>query len=126
MIKTHVFRAINVVRAIGPRLCMVRSSLLLAMCCFLWSPPDAAAQLWDTPPLPPVKYSPASDGMTFSVGAEQVHISVCRSAVIHFVANPEPSSAIGQNQPWILDSKESCPGAKYQVSQTADAVTPHN
>ena len=60
--------------------------------------------------------------MTVSVGAEQVHISVCRSAVIHFVANPEPSSAIRQNQPWMLDSKESCPGAKFQISQTADAV----
>ena len=58
----------------------------------------------------------------FSVGAEQVHVSVCRSAVIHFVANPEPSKAIRQNQPWMLDSKESCPGAKFQISQTADAV----
>src|ERR1039458_7703585 len=80
---------------------------------FLWSPADAVAQLWDTPPLPPVKYSPAPDGMTVSVGAEQVHVSVCRSAVMHFVANPEPSNAIRQNQPWMLDSKESCPGAKF-------------
>src|SRR5260221_4194765 len=96
--------------------------LLLGMCCFLWSATDARAQLWDTPPLPPVKYVPAADGMTFSVGAEQVHVSVCRSAVIHLVANPDPSRAVGQNQPWMLDANESCPGAKFQVAQTADAV----
>ena len=98
------------------------SLLFLGLCCFLWSPTDARAQLWETPPLPTVKYAPAPDGMTVSVGAEQVHISVCRSAVIHFVATPDPSNAIRQNQPWMLDPKESCPGAKFQVSQTADAV----
>ena len=100
----------------------IGSSLLLAMCCFLCSATDARAQLWDTPPLPTVKYAPAPDGMSVSVGAEQVHVSVCRSAVIHFVANPEPSHAIRQNQPWMLDPNESCPGAKFQVSQTADEV----
>jgi len=36
MITTHVFRAINVVRVIGPGLCRVRSSLLLAMCNIVW------------------------------------------------------------------------------------------
>ncbi len=121
MMMAQVFRAIDVVRIIaGPF--RISSFLLLAICCLLGSPADARAQLWETPPLPPVKYSPAPDGMTFSVGAEQVHVSVCRSAVIHFVATPEPSSAVRQNQPWMLDSKESCPGAKFQISQTADEV----
>jgi hypothetical protein len=118
MIMAQVFRAIDVVRIIGPGLFSVRSSLLVAMCCLLWSPTDARAQLWETPPLPIVKYEPAPDGMTVAVGAEQVHISVCRSAVIHFVASSEPSSAIRQNQPWMLDPRESCPGAKYEISQT--------
>ena len=122
MTMAEVFRATHVVRINGPGLFSVRSSLLFVMCCLLWSPTDARAQLWETPPLPPVKYAAAADGMTVSVGAEQVHVSVCRSAVIHFVANPEPSNAIRQNQPWMLDSKESCPGAKFQISQTADEV----
>jgi len=122
MIRAGVFRAIGVLRVFGHRLFSVRSFFLLAIYCLLWSPTDARAQLWDTPPLPAVKYAAAADGMTVSVGAEQVHISVCRSAVIHFVANPEPSNAIRQNQAWVLDSKESCPGAKFQTSQTADEV----
>jgi len=122
MIMAAVFRAISVVRVIGPGLFSVRSSLLIVTCCFLWSATDARAQLWDTPPLPVVKYVLAADGITFSVGVEQVHVSVCRSAVIHFVANPEPSHAAGKNQPWMLDPKESCPGARFQVSQTADQM----
>ena len=76
----------------------------------------------DTPALPAVKYAAAADGMTFAVGDEQIHISVCRAAVVHFVSNPEPSNALRQNQPWMLDQKESCPGAKFQISQTSDAV----
>ena len=119
---TQVFRGIDIVRIIGRGLVSVPSSLLVAMCCLLWNPTAARAQLWETPPLPAVKYAPAPDGMTFSVGAEQVRVSVCRSAVIHFVGNPEPSKAIRQNQPWMLDSKESCPGAMFQILQTADEV----
>jgi alpha-D-xyloside xylohydrolase len=92
------------------------------MCCFLWSTMKARAQLWDVPPLPPVKHAPAPDGMTATVGSESLHISVCRSSVIHFVATPEPPNTVKQNQPWMLDSKESCPGAKFQVSQTAQGA----
>jgi alpha-D-xyloside xylohydrolase len=100
----------------------VRTSLFFGMCCFLGSATEAQAQLWETPPLPVVKYFPAPDGMTATVGNERLHISVCRSSVIHFVATPEAATTAGQPQPWILDPKESCPGAKFQVSLTADAA----
>lgn len=55
------------------------------------------------------------------IGNESVHISVCRASVIHFVATPEPPTT-RQIQPWMLDSKKSCPGAKFQVSETSDAA----
>lgn len=60
--------------------------------------------------------------MTATIGNESVHISVCRSFVIHFVAAPEPPDTIRQSQPWMLDSKQSCPGAKFRISQTSDAA----
>src|SRR5579871_5781196 len=123
MTVAEVFRTMSVVRLIRPRLFSVSSSLLLTICSLLGSSTDTQAQLWETPPLPPVKYAAAPDGMTMLVGAEEVHVSVCRSAVIHFVANPDPSSGLRQNQPWMLGSKESCPGGKFQTSQTADAIT---
>src|SRR5581483_8247311 len=53
---------------------------------------------------------------------EKVHLSVCRPSVIHFVASPDPPNMIRQNPPWMLDSKESCPGAKFQISQSSDAA----
>ncbi len=60
--------------------------------------------------------------MTATIGNESVHISVCRSSVIHFVASPEPPDTIRPSQPWMLDSKQSCPGAKFQISQTSEAA----
>jgi alpha-D-xyloside xylohydrolase len=60
--------------------------------------------------------------MTAMIGNESVHVSVCRPSVIHFVSTPEPPNKVRQSQPWMLDSKQSCPGAKFQISQTSDAA----
>src|SRR5579872_459741 len=99
----------------------LRASLFLGLC---WLPgvgKPATAQLWEVPPLPPVKYAKAQDGMTATIGSESVHISVCRPTVIHFVSTPE-APKVRQSQPWMLDSKQSCPGANFQVAQTSDAA----
>ena len=98
------------------------TSLFLGLCGLTGTATQATAQLWDVPPLPPVKYAQARDGMTATIGNESVHISICRSFVIHFVAAPEPPDTIRQSQPWMLDSKQSCPGANFQISQTSDAA----
>jgi len=98
------------------------TSLFLGLCCLPWVSEHATAQLWDVPPLPPVKYAQAQDGIAATIGNESVHISVCRPSVIHFVSTPESPKTIRQGQPWMLDPKESCPGAKFQISQTSDAA----
>ena len=98
------------------------TSLFLGLCGLTGTVTQATAQLWDVPPLPPVKYAQARGGMTATIGNESVHISVCRSFVIHFVSAPEPPDTIRQSQPWMLDSEQSCPGAKFQISQTSDAA----
>src|ERR1700730_15189574 len=94
----------------------------LVVCGLILSPMGAHAQLWQTPPLTPVAYQPVSDGMKFTVGTELVRVSVCRSGVIHLVASPAPLQSVDRGQPWMLDPQESCPGARFQVSQTADGV----
>jgi len=99
----------------------ISALLFLRLCCFVLNGAEASAQLWDVPPLPPVKYAPVADGMTATIGSESLHISVCSPSVIHFVTTPE-SSTVQHQQPWMLDPKESCPGAKFQLSQTADAA----
>ena len=78
------------------------------------------AQLGDVPPRPPVLASPASDGMRATIGDENLQVSVCRSAVIHFVSTPQPARTY--DQPWMLSAKESCPGAKFQFAQATDAA----
>ena len=93
-----------------------------AICYFLVNAIPTRAQLWDVPPLPAVQYVTAPDGMTATIGTESVHISVCGAAVIHFVAAPGAPGAAGPTQPWMLDPKEACPGAKFQLSQTPDAA----
>lgn len=92
------------------------------LCSFLFNAAPTKAQLWDVPPLPAVQYAAAPDGMTATIGKESVHISVCGAAVIHFVADPGAPGAVGPSQPWMLDPKEACPGAKFQLSQTPDAA----
>jgi len=101
---------------------ILRTSASLGAWCLLWSATEARAQLWNVPPLPPVKYAQAPDGMTAKVGDESLHISVCRASVIHFVATIEQPETVRSNEPWMLDSKESCPGAKFQLSENGDAA----
>lgn len=115
-------RMMRLVLVIGELVYQIRTSLFLGLCGVLLSAAGAQAQLWETPPLPRVEYSQAPDGMTASVGNEGLHISVCHSSVIHFVATPEPLNTLRQNQPWMLDPKDSCPGAKFQISQTAETA----
>jgi alpha-D-xyloside xylohydrolase len=99
----------------------LRTILLLAVCGALWNTRDARAQLWEVPPLPPVTAAQAPDGMTANVGKEILHITVCRASVIHFLAMPGPDMPAGK-RPWVLDAKESCPGAKFSFSQTSEAA----
>ncbi len=99
-----------------------RIAIAIVVCCFLCGLKDARAQLWETPPLPPVKVTSAQDGMTASVGTESLHISVCRPSVIHFVATPESFESVRHSLPWMLQARESCPGARFQFSQTTDAA----
>jgi len=98
----------------------IHTVFVLALCCF--GTKTTRAQLWDVPPLPPVKVTPAPDGLTATIGSESLHISVCRPSVIHFVATPEAPATATRTQPWMLEPKDSCPGAKFQVSQTDDTA----
>ncbi len=102
------------------RLWMFCAILASALCVF--DTKTAEAQLWDVPPLPPVKVAPAPDGLTAAIGNETVHISVCGASVIHFVATPESPDKAERSKPWMLQPKESCPGAKFELSQTNDAA----
>lgn len=97
------------------------SAFLLTLCLLIGSTKRTHAQLWEVPPLPRMTAAQSVDGMTAKVGSETVHITVCRPSVIHFLATPGPETSAAR-QPWMLGEKESCPGAKFTFSQTAEAA----
>ena len=86
------------------------------------STPLAAQLLGAIPALPPVVVTQTADGLTATIGDETLRVSVCNASVIHVIATPKPPGSIKDDHPWILDPKQSCPGAKFQFSQTDDAA----
>jgi alpha-D-xyloside xylohydrolase len=92
------------------------------LCLVMHSNQLAAQLLGEIPPLPPVTVVKANDGMTANIGDETLRVSVCRESVIHVVANPKAADPARDEKPWILEQKQSCPGAEFQFSQTDDTA----
>jgi alpha-D-xyloside xylohydrolase len=92
------------------------------VCLVTHSSPLAAQLLGEIPPLPPVIVAKADDGITANIGYETLRVSVCRESVIHVVASPKSSDSIRDEHPWILEPKQSCPGAEFQFSQVDDSA----
>jgi len=91
--------------------------------CLMARPSQLTAQLGALPPLPPITAARAGDGLMAKIGDENLHLSVCGDSVIHVVASPKPLDSISHDQPWILDPKQSCPGARFQFSEASDTAT---
>ena len=94
-----------------------------ALLCLIARPLQLAAQLGALPPLPPVTAARAGDGLTAKVGDENLHLSVCSDSVIHVVASPKPLDSISHDQPWMLDPKQACPGARFRFFEASDTAT---
>jgi alpha-D-xyloside xylohydrolase len=91
---------------------------------FLWSvnSPRSAAQIPGAaiPTQPPITVTQTDDGMTATIGSETLHVAVCGESVIHVTASPKPLPEAVHDQPWMLDRRQSCPGAPFQFTQTSD------
>ena len=92
--------------------------------CLIARPSQLSAQLLGAlPPLPPITVAQAADGMNAKIGDESLHVSVCSDSVIHVVASPKPPDSVKPYQPWLLDPKQACPGARFQFSEGGDTAT---
>jgi alpha-glucosidase (family GH31 glycosyl hydrolase) len=95
----------------------------LALPCLLLHSSRLAAQiLGKLPPLPSITVTRASDGLLAKIGEESLHVSVCSDSVIHVVASPKSLDSLKSAQPWMLDPRQSCPGAKFQFAETGDTA----
>src|ERR1017187_5317817 len=66
----------------------------------------------------PAQIEQTSHGIRATAGNEVLEVTVCSDSVIHVVATPEPS-APASPRPWMLDQKQSCPGAPFTFAQDA-------
>ena len=97
----------------------------LVVLCLIGRPSQLTAQvLGAVPPLPPITVSRAGDGLMAKIGDESLQVSVCRDSVIHVVASPKSLDSIRhRDQPWMLDPRQSCPGAQFQFAETGDTAS---
>src|SRR5215475_1400084 len=100
----------------------LRLSGMLFAFCLLVQAVKAQMPGQQLPEQAPIAVQQSEDGFRAIVGDEQVAISVCADSVIHVVATPGRSAKVTP-KPWMLDAKESCPGAKFQFSQNNDVAT---
>jgi alpha-D-xyloside xylohydrolase len=101
-----------------------RFAVYLALLFLFAYPSQLTAQiLGKLPPLPAIGVTRAEDGLMAEIGDESLRVSVCSDSVIHVVASPKALDSVKTQQPWMLDPKQSCPGAKFQFAETSDTVT---
>ncbi len=67
---------------------------------------------------PPAQVGLTSHGFRATTGNEVLEVTACSESVIHVVATPD-SSASPAPLPWMLDAKQSCPGAPFTFTQDA-------
>jgi len=76
-----------------------------------------------TPQEPSVVVTQSEQGLQATLGDEQLAITVCGDSVIHVVGSPSALIKNDSPKPWMLDAKESCPGAKFEFEKTTAAAT---
>ncbi|MGA8043689.1 MAG: TIM-barrel domain-containing protein, partial [Terracidiphilus sp.] len=62
-------------------------------------------------------------GFRASAGAETMDVTVCADSVIHVVAKPDQGNAPAPQRPWMLDPKQSCPGAPHTFAKDAQSAS---
>jgi len=90
----------------------------------LWAAHSAMSQMpgQERPGLAPVAAQQSEHGFHATVGSEVIDITVCGDSVIHVLAKPDAAAMTGQ-QPWMLDTSQSCAGAPFQFTQNAMSAT---
>jgi alpha-D-xyloside xylohydrolase len=104
---------------VPPTVCRCMPILFL-----LWAAHSAMSQMpgQERPGLAPVAAQQSEHGFHATVGSEVIDITVCGDSVIHVLAKPDAAAMTGQ-QPWMLDTSQSCAGAPFQFTQNAMSAT---
>ena len=74
------------------------------------------------PDQPVITVSQSEDGLQAVLGEEHLAISICGESVVHVVGTPHANLATNSSRPWMLDPKQSCPGAQFQFTKSDSAA----
>jgi len=93
------------------------------LCLLLAAPPMTTAQMpgQKAPGPPPAQIEQTSHGIRATAGREVLEVTVCTDSVVHVVATPEPAAPAAP-RPWMLEARQSCPGAPFTFTQDAKAA----
>jgi alpha-D-xyloside xylohydrolase len=75
------------------------------------------------PDQPTITAVQSPNGLHAAVGHEVVDITVCSDSVIHVVATPDGPERGNHPHPWMLDARQSCPGAPFQFATNDKLAT---
>ena len=90
----------------------------------IWVLPIAAQIPGGSLPHPSVMEAAQSPaGLMAHNDRETLAIEVCGDSVIHVTARPAGVPAAAEQQPWMLDRREACPGSRFEFSQADNAAT---
>jgi alpha-D-xyloside xylohydrolase len=98
--------------------------LSMAIVFLFWAACGGMAQMpgQRLPGLEPTTVQQSQQGMRATVGSELLDITVCSGSAIHVLGRPDATAKSGQ-QPWMLDSGQSCAGAPFQFAQDDKSAT---
>ena len=69
----------------------------------------------------PAQVEPTSHGFRATAGTEILEVAVCGDSVVHVITAPDGTGP-APPRPWMLDEKQSCPGAPFTFSQDAKSA----
>jgi alpha-D-xyloside xylohydrolase len=75
-----------------------------------------------SPTQPAVRVTKSATGFDATIGPETMRVTVCANTVVHIVTRPHGGTA-APSQPWLLPAAQSCPGAKFTLTQDAKLAT---
>src|ERR1019366_6979111 len=77
----------------------------------------------DYPHPSPMQAVQSATGFSAHNDREVLEVTVCLDSLVHVVARPKEAPASTSVRPWMLDTSQSCPGAAFKMSQSADLTT---
>lgn len=100
----------------------MRWSVLSVICLIVIHAASGQMPGQPVPDQPQITVNQSDQGLRATIGEEELTISICNDSVVHIVAAPGKPAGTSP-KPWMLDPKQSCPGAKFGFAKNDRTAT---